>query len=74
MKPAWVIRVCSVFDALGLVHGGQGSKAGCLAGLNPCLPQRPGEALPANVGKLDLGEIVGPAEDPLGPAHCICLN
>src|ERR1700730_16392250 len=59
------------FDPLGFDGGGQRGNAGSLAGLNPCLTQRPCEALAADVRKLDCGVIVGLAEDHPSPAHCI---
>jgi hypothetical protein len=61
-------------NPVSLGCGRERGDAGGLAGFNPCLPQGPCEALAANVGKLDRGEIVGLAEDYPGPAHCIGLN
>jgi hypothetical protein len=62
------------FDAVSFGGGRERGNPGGLPGFNPCLPQCPSEALAANVGKLDRGEIVGLAEDGPGPAHCIGLN
>src|ERR1700730_18601077 len=56
-------------DTFGLGDRCQGGNASSLAGLNPCLPQGPCEALAANVSEFDLRIFVGLAEDGPGSGH-----